>query len=351
MECASYIRYRKGMKMRMRINKPAVALTFLSVLLPILSILMFEHITISESLGNMDSGSFGKSYELISIDEGEKEFLPGELFKLTDDIGEKIAITSEGKVDEIKVRLIYFNKSYVNLPMQEGRFFKKKDLRENYDCAVIGKKLIDKTYKKNSKRYITLEGMEFEVIGIIGYECETVMDQYIYINGLISKKIFDSSLYQVDFLEGGREDEILQYLYEELQKSNVIMESLTRGEDYFNSIVPRLLYSRWFLVMFVCILLCLILLSLEWINHQKKEIGIRRLLGATNGKLIVLLGKRYLKIILISGVAGGLYSMIFWPNYKSFLLIGYSITIPVITIFLGCMAIKIIKAPLEEVIK
>lgn len=339
------------MKMRMQINKPAVMLTFLAILLPILSILMFEHITISESLGNMDSGSFGKSYELISIDEGEKELLPSELFKLIDGIGEKIAITSEGKADGIKVRLIYFNKSYVNLPMQQGRFFKKRDFKEDYYCAVIGKKLLDKTYEKNKKRFLSLLGREFEVIGVVGYECETVMDDYIYINGLIPEKIFDSSLYQIDFLEAGREDEILQYLYEELQKKDVIMESLTRGENFFNSIVPRLLYSRWFFVMFMCVLLCLILLSIEWINYQKKEIGIRRLLGATNGKLAVLLGKRYLRIILLSGVAGGLYSVIFWPNYKSFLLVGYSITIPIITIFLGCMIIKIIKAPLEEAIK
>lgn len=337
--------------MRMQINKPAVMLTFLSILLPILSILMFEHITISETLGNMDSGSFGKTYELISIDKGENELLSKELFKRIDGIGEKLAITSEGKVDGIKVRLIYFNKSYVNLPMQQGHFFKKRDFNEDYYCAVIGKKLIDKTYEKDKKRYITLAGMEFEVIGIVGYECETVMDDYIYINGMIPKKLFDSSLYQIDFLDAGKEDEILQYLYEELQKDHVIMESLTRGENYFNSIVPRLLYSRWFLAMFVCVLLCLILLSVEWINYQKKEIGIRRLLGATNGKLVVLLGKRYLKIILLSGVAGGLYSMIFWPNYKSFLLIGYSVTIPIITIFLGCMFVRIMKTPLEEAVK
>ncbi len=44
--------------------------------------------------------------------------MPKDLFRLIDSIGEKLVITSEGKVDGMKVRLIYFNKSYVNLPMQ-----------------------------------------------------------------------------------------------------------------------------------------------------------------------------------------------------------------------------------------
>lgn len=324
-------------------------LMLLSMLLPILSILMLEHITISETLGNMDSGSFGKTYEFISIKQ--ENFEPDKLYQLMNQENSKIAVTSDFELDEFNLRSIYFNKKYVNLPMQEGHFFEKKDLKADNYCAVIGKKLIEKSYKKGKKRYISILGKEFEVIGIIGYECEAVIDHYIYINGYVQNSLFSSSYYQLDFFEEGKEEEIMKNLSKGLQKLDIEMERLTSGSSYFNSLIPRMLYSRWFIIIFFCDILCLILLSFEWVTHQKEELGIRQLLGATIGDIFILLGKRYLNILFMSALAGGLYAVVLHPNYKRFLFIGYLVTVPVIILFLICVTMKILKTPLEEVLK
>lgn len=336
-------------KLKIKINKITIMLMLLSMLLPILSILMLEHITISETLANMDSGSFGKTYEFISIEQ--ENFVPDKLYQLIDKENTKMAVTSDFELDEINLRSIYFNKRYVNLPMKEGRFFEKKDLKKDNYCAVIGKKLTEESYIKGKERYISILGTEFQVIGIIGYECDAVIDNYIYINGYVQNNLFTSSYYQLDFLEGGKEEEIMENLSKGLQKMNIKMERLTMGSSYFNSLIPRMLYSRWFLVIFFCDILCLILLSFEWVIHQKEEIGIRQLLGATKGSIFLLLGKRYFNIFLVSALTGGIYAIILHPNYKRFLYIGYFVTVPVILVFLIFVTLKILKTPLEEVLK
>lgn len=331
-----------------KINIITLQLLFLSVLLPILLILMLEHITISETLGNMDSGSFGKSYELVCINF--ENFEPKILFTLMDQVKEQIAVTSDGCIDGINIRAIYFNKKYVNLPMKEGRFFEKKDFTENNNCAVIGKKMLDITYLKEKKRYIILNGIEFKVIGVLGYECDTVLDNYIYINGYSQNSVFTSSFLEFDFLEK-ENGTIMDFLEESIHDYGMEFDRLSSQTSYFNTLIPRLLYSRWFIVVFFCVILCLILLSLEWILHQKKEIGIRQLLGANRKDIVFLLLKRFFKIIFVSVFFSGIYVLLFHTNYKRFLFVGYCISIPVLFLFLFIILLRLMKTPLEEVIK
>ncbi|MBR1692643.1 MAG: ABC transporter permease [Lachnospiraceae bacterium] len=319
------------------------------MLMPVISILMFEHITISETLGNMDSGAFGVAYEFFEIEQDD--YRMQELFDVMDDFRQKVAVISDGEADGVKVRSIYFNQSYVNLPMKNGRFFSKKDLIENYDCAVVGKNLSERVYQKNNKKYISIAGSEFEVIGVIGYECDTILDDYIYINAFSQKKVFQSNLYLMDMLRVKEPDELMENFVQGMEEKGIYVERLTGGMSFFNAFVPRILYSRWFLAALLCDVLCLVLLSLEWVNGQKKEICIRKLLGATTKNVLRLLGKRYLKIMLLTFLAGELYCAIFHAGYMRFLLAGYFLIIPVIGIPLICAAVQILKTPLEEAIK
>ncbi len=334
---------------RIRISNITFSLIVVQLLLPILSILMFEHITISETLANMDSGAFGKVYEFISVEQDV--FSVDKLLDEVGNINKRIAITSDGEVDGEKVRGIYFNKSYINLPMKKGRFFEKRDFVEGNYCAVVGKNMMDKLYEKNRKSYISLAGSEFEVLGIIGYECDTVLDDYIYINGYIQEELFDSSVFLLDFFNEEEIDVLMNNLFDELQSKGITIERLAGGASFMNSFFPRLLYSRWFIIMIFCNVLCMILLSIEWVNYQQQEIGIRRLLGATEGEVIILLGKKYIKNIIFTILVSGAYCIIFHPNYVRFLLTGYLFILPIIFIFLLCITMQVLKAPIEEAIK
>ena len=332
----------------MKINKITIELIILTILLPILSRLMLEHVTISETLADLDSGAFGKSDELVTIEQGN--FTQEELYQLLNKTDKKIAITSDAAAGDIKIRSIVFNKGYATLPMLEGRFFEKSDFFSNNYCAVIGKKVMDKTYLAGNKRYIEINGIEFRVIGVLGYECDTLLDDYIYINGYVRDDIFSSHFYQFDYYEDGS-DEIVVWIAEELAQKGVNVERLSMGESYFNSLVPRLLYSRWFMVMFLCVVLCIVLLSFEWVSYQEKEVGIRRLLGASTKNILFLLLKRYFIIISLSIIIGCFYGIFFQPSYRKFLVLGYAITIPIFFTFLIIETFLILNYPLEEVMK
>lgn len=335
--------------MKKQINKSTISLLLVFLLLPILSVLMFVHITVSETIANMDSGSFGEGYELISVEW--KQGVVQEIYEEVDDMKERVAITSDGEIDDVNVRSIYFNKSYVYLPMKTGRFFEKKDLCNGNDCAVVGKALEEKVYTRNGKKYITLQNKELEVLGVIGYECETVMDDYVYVNGCIQEELFDSTLFLVDFFDGKELDNTMENLAAGLGRKEIYVERLSGGQNFFHSFIPRMLYSRWFVMMFLCTLLCLLLLSYEWVDRQREEIGIRRLLGATPGDIYYLLGKRYGGMILLTMGVAFLYCHMFHPDYKRFLVSGYIFVLPVLFLFFGCVCVRLQRAPLEEVIK
>ena len=335
--------------MKKKPNQLTLSLLLVLLLMPILSVLMFVHITVSETIGNMDSGAFGKAYEFINVQSGNDMLQT--LFDEVDNMSGNVAITSDGEIEDIPVRSIYFNKSYTYFPMKSGRFFEKKDLCAGNECAVVGKDLEKMIYSKNGNDYIKIQGMELVVLGVIGYESDTIIDEYIYVNGWIQEDLFASTLFLLDFSDAKELEKGMDDFVTNLKQKGIEIERLTGGQNFFNSFVPRLLYSRWFGVMFVCALLCLVLLSYEWMNRQKEEIGIRRLLGATPKDIYILLAKRYGGIILLTMIAGVLYCYVFHPNYKRFLGSGYIVVLPILFIFLTVVCMKIIRTPLEEVMK
>lgn len=335
--------------MQKKIKPTTLTLIIVFMILPVLSVLMLHHITISETLANMDSGSFGKIYEMISLKTDGVD--TATLYESAVDLDCNLAITADEEIENERVRSVFFNKNYVNLPMKKGRFFRKSDFKENKYCAVIGKNKEKETYTKGKKTYIMVNGIELEVLGVIGYECDTVLDEYIYINGFIQDRFFEDSMYLVDFLKVDDSDSIMEQFMERLHEKGIDGERLSSGQNFFNSIIPRLLYSRWFIILLVCDVLCLILLSMEWIQSKKQEIGIRKLLGATKWDIMIMVCKKYLFVLILSIGTGIFYSNIFYPSYGRFLLMGYAVLIPVLLMIVVGMTVQILKTPIEEAIK
>ena len=332
-----------------RIRFTTIVLGALFVMLPILTVLMFHHITVSETLANMDSGVFGEYYELLAAEEPLAD--SSIVYKAVETMNLNCVVTADSGEGTETIRSIYFTKTYPNFPMEEGRFFRKKDFMADNRKAVVGKGKAAETYLRDSVRYIIVGDIEFEVIGILGYESDTILDNTIFINGMLQDKVFSSSIYTIDFFDDHNSEEAMEKLLEQMKKQGVKMERLSGGGNFMNTILPRVMYSRWFSLLLLADILCILLLSLEWVQQQKRELGIRRLLGATLQEVFFLILKRYLILILLSVVIAVLYTTFCYPSYRRFLVKGYAFLLPVLLVFLIGMVKQLTQYPLEEVIK
>lgn len=80
-------------------------------------------------------------------------------------------------------RGIYFSEKYeYKLPVTSGRFFSSNDFKKDNNYIVLGKNLKKFLYSKNNKICFKQNGVEYEVIGIIGMKEDSVLDSMIIYN-------------------------------------------------------------------------------------------------------------------------------------------------------------------------
>lgn len=322
-------------------------LVLMFMLFPIITILMTHHITLSETLSNMDSGALGKEYTMISFQN--QPINSDALYAAAGRLGTSIAVYADSELaNRTKVRSIFFTRTYVNLPMRRGRFFRQEDFTPNRYTAVIGKGLADQIKIKDSTSWITVNGIDFEVLGVIGYEKETVWDNTVFINGYAQSAVFQPKVYTLDFMSGDAE-KLTQALLADLRRRDGIDgKVLTGSKSFLSGFLPRMLYARWFVVILMCNTISIGLLSNEWMRRKKIEFSIKRMVGASPSRLFGGLCLRYSVMLLIALGCSMLYCTVFYPAYWQSLLIGFLLFLPLAFLFLFGSAWLILRTPIGE---
>lgn len=331
-----------------QIRFTTVLVLLMFCVIPIMSILMVHHLTLSDTLAKMGTGSFGDSYSYLSIDNPSEEANEC-LIDSLNQTKTKFAVC----LDVGSVRYIYFNKKYANLPMESGRFFRSSDFAEENNVAVVGKDRKNELYVKDGRQYISVYEKEYLVLGVIGYQDQTVLDNYIFINmcsGIPPEISQISHVYLIDSFSGNA-IEIAETCMDTLEEEGISSKLLTAGESYSNSIMPQLITSRWFIGLLLCSFVCLLLVSVQWVNYQKREICIRRLTGASIGDVMRLIVSKYASIAVIAFVVGFVYCNILYPAYFGFLLYGYAVCVVFIVFFLLWTLWIVLHEPVWEAIK
>ena len=180
-----------------KIRYTTILLLAVFCIIPIVSILMIHHLTLTDTLNKMGSGALGKSSLVIKVDGYDN----------TDDLTDALsaikgnsAIYSDVTDENGTVRYMFFNRNYINLPMKEGRFFKASDFTKDNAVCVVGKGRSDEIYEKDGDKFFALDGREYRVIGVLGYESDTVLDDYIFVN-MLSAELSGSGIFTFDFFD------------------------------------------------------------------------------------------------------------------------------------------------------
>lgn len=324
-----------------------LVLIVLLTLLPVVSVTMMYHIEQCKAIEGMANGYFGESYTLYSVEDGIKN--RDAIMQAVDDTKARVAIYMTKQYGKNKVNAIYYNERFVNFPMRYGHFFTKAELKSGKNMAVIGKNLESSIKEQNGNKYIKLNGNYFRVIGIIGYDSDTIIDDYIYISVGQADGITDGNLCTLDIWgkETGAEDQFT----EELSENGISAEERAGTDAYTESLFVNILYGRWFIAIFVCDLLCIAVISVQWIKRQQREICIRRLVGAKNSQVLGHILSKYILYTVVSMVLSTLICMLAFSEYMYAIFIGYMTIIPVMLIVIIINVFSAIRVPIAEAVR
>ncbi len=327
----------------------SILLIMIVSVLPVICILMIHHISLCKTIENIEEGSFGKSLCMAHIKENSSETGYVLYEALTEqNVSCGIYLDDKESVEKI-VRYIAFTKDYIDFPMQMGRFFKKDDFKKDRRVAVIGKN-IEGTYEKKGKTYISIDNKEYCVIGRMGYEEETSFDNYIFVNLLACDKE-ELNIYSVDFFDDIDGEAVLGKCNSILKKTDSSLEVLGGTDSYADSLTVDIDVASWFLGLLLCYIVCVILISYQWLMLQRRELGICRMLGASKGRVMLYIMGHYCGYMLISFIVGFVYCHLFYPSYSSSFYKGFFISISILVVFMFITLQKIKGDSIEEVIK
>ena len=309
-----------------RIRYTTLMLLALFCIIPVLSVQMIHHLTIVKTLSQMGDGSYGDFYSLIFLDNNGAAV--DSFIDAMEENKAKYAICLSEDIDENTViQHLYFNKTYADFLMEEGRFFRASDLKDKNNAAVVGKNKKNDIYRKNGNSYIMVQGVECSVLGIIGYEKDTLLDNYIFVN-YFSDIEKNGHMYIVDYFDKVDASAMTEECLEVLQAEGFEGEILSIGESYSNSIMPQVYSARWFIGLLACCFLNLLLITEQWLNGQRREVSILRLVGDSLNNIVKRIMVKYSVLYLASVVAGLLYCKAVHLAYFKYLLKGYVLYIP-----------------------
>lgn len=330
-----------------KIRYTTILLLAVFCIIPIVSILMIHHLTLTDTLSRMGSGSLGKSAAVLKIENYDTA---SDLTPALSAVKGNNAIYFDDTKEDGTLRYMYFNKNYTNLPMKEGRFFKASDFTEDNAVCVVGKDRTDETYKKGDDTYCNPDGREYRVIGVLGYESATVLDDYIFIN-MLSAGLNGTGIFTLDFFDVSEPDGYAEDIIDYYSGNGIKAEICSQAASFSESVMPQVISARWFICLLAACFLCLLLISVRWVEHQKRELAIHRLVGASKKNIAVLIVCKYLAVFALSFVVGFVYCNIIYPAYFASLISGYLISIVFIIVFLIWSILYILRTPIEEVIQ
>ena len=206
---------------------------------------------------------------------------------------------------------IYFNTELEKEPqMLKGRFFNEEDfINNNSKYAVIGKNKIKDIIKLDNKEFYYFNDDYYEVIGIIGDENKaTSSDSSVYIglNDYIFNKGF--SLQSNYYLDGKGSSEEVYNQFKKIMSENSMQ--VTRKDNKVSESSVSLLNQeksstvKYVLEVVSIFVLSVILVIEYWVRHKKKEISIKRALGATKLRIYFEIIFQLVSIAIISFIIG-----------------------------------------------
>lgn len=190
-------------------------------------------------------------------------------------------------------------------PLYSGRFLSEEEVNSESKVVVVGKNLLNFTYKVDNKTFIDIFDEAYEVKGIVGRETASKYSIYILMPTKVYSKLFNSepsNNYTIDVDTENVEDTVDTLTN---SFSNEILNVVINSEEQSKSpIVNAVEFEKTILtnliVAIIFSILCSVTFTLLWFEKINKNISIRKALGANKSDIFLFVFKNLIKMFIIS---------------------------------------------------
>ena len=251
-------------------------------------------------------------------------------------------------------------------PLSEGRYYTAREIEKGKNVILIGRELLTRTQIKNKKRMLTLEGKDYEVIGIVGIQNQqTLWDNRIFmpVTALpesLKKQVNETSDLSMIIYSNSEDSELIIEKLKKIGDNFLLPFSVQiigklKTEDILSNIgsaQPSIIYIA-ILGYFIAFIYATNIV-LFWVNKRKYEIGLRKAFGYRNTQIIGLIIREMIGFSFLALCISFLLQLLLYYTIGE--IMGYTLKIYSLNLILGVImvivtAILVSIIPLKRILK
>lgn len=248
-----------------------------------------------------------------------------------------------------------------------GRTFTKDDFEKKTNTIIVSESMQDKCIEIDGKRFYEFDANYFEVIGIFKPSDNLINKDAIAYYNLSSSQLKSKNIIYDNYIFGRYQidagDKTLEII-NQLNNYCTVKVSRSSTDNNFLERLQKTISSQGLTLFPIILIIILILLnsvnlSSNWIENRRKEIFVRRLVGATDRKISIMLLRDFFIVISMSYIIVLLISMMIHKidlvillNFKfspETIFISYTTTLLVGLISAGLMMITYRKNSISQI--
>lgn len=205
--------------------------------------------------------------------------------------------------EDIDIRAVYIDGKTDTPNILSGRFFEESDVVEKSSTAVIGKSHEQDVEIKNGASYYIYNDVEYEVIGIMGTERDSRVNEMIFLDFYSGLELNSTN---GSYVLDANNSKIVDSVVSDLESAMVgktgsiyiSAEELVTGIDriFSDQSMTQTLYG----LILLCFLLSTMVVAVLWVSYRKNTIAVKMMLGHENWQISLDLIKNYFKAALIA---------------------------------------------------
>lgn len=209
------------------------------------------------------------------------------------------------------IGILYSEEERFKLPLVSGRAFNEKDFVDHTNTIIVSEDIVSDCTDRNGTLFYMHNNEEYEVIGVFKGQVGDSADETLYYINLAAQRLQDTSSIGTYILDTGSSSisdfEKLGSYVENIDKN--IDVDFSKGLSKHASKFSNLMTNSMQMIAIIFIGGSLVLINsfsatTVWIYARKKEIGIRKMLGATDRQIYLLIVKQYIALIGSSYLLG-----------------------------------------------